>query len=544
MEMSNPLESFSRADAESMLRVMVKDKPTMQPPKSFMAAHREVVVVAHLLRPIEKDSQENDNEASRAAVKQLAEEARKIWDVRTWENASFQENVARSNRPTTRMHLLLEFIGQRDPTPEEKVHGYNYILAIEQGKVNWPYPDLSTLMQTAWPRIKFGMPLLAAHLTIPGGLWELLVIKPGITVHKEGVENLPSFFRETVFGEEAGGKDKSESKSAKRKDRATEDKDSPRPFLQPDTLSSPIRSASRQSTSTTASTTPTMAAPGRSSTMTMSRAENRLQELVEEFLTQRRGPTRDESSHARGLIRAIKQGAWSEPRESHRRVMSIASCARDIFDADSQASSRSKDEYPRRSDLSSTAANQAAGKELVLREDEKRNGKRPASASPAQNPQKRRQRSGIDMSDGVTVHQDGRTIKVSGDNAIVNLTGGDADSGNTQSLQNPEGTTYLTNSAPIYNQNVNSGAGQQNITVTGGFNPPPPPPTPAIAPIEYIVPEEPESRTNHDSGQQQFIVTGDVKNNATPMGDASGHAQTLHNPHGRTHLRVTAPIYN
>ena len=86
-----------------------------------MGARREVAAVAHLLRITEKDSEENDDKASRSAVKQLAKVARKTWDLRTWENASLEGNIACSNRPTTRIHLLLEHIEQRDPMQEENM---------------------------------------------------------------------------------------------------------------------------------------------------------------------------------------------------------------------------------------------------------------------------------------------------------------------------------------------------------------------------------------------------------------------------------------
>jgi hypothetical protein len=221
-------------------------------------------------------------------------------------------------------------------------------------------------------------------------------------------------------------------------------------------------------------------------------------------------------------------------------MLSVVSRARETFDPYLQPPLGSLSEDTRQSSMSLAATKEVAGKEPVLRKEEKKNGKRHASASPPRYPQKRQQRepkkSTIGMSDGeIRVDQNGwaqgrpgRTIKVSGVNAIANLTGGDIDNGNTQSLENPQGTTYLTNSALIFNQNINNGAGQQNITVSGAFNPPPPPPTSAAVPTEYIVPEEPERRTNQDSGQQQFEVSENVTNNNTNntmlIGNASGHA--------------------
>jgi hypothetical protein len=169
---------------------LIQDKSTRQVPLNFLETHTELFTAAHLLRIIEEDSAKGDDETARAATRELAEEARKTWKLEMWENSSLQDNIAHLNRPETRMHLLLDDIVHRDPTPDENWQGHNYILTIEHGKGDWLQPDMMVLMQTAWPRIKFGIPLLAAHLRIPGNMWGLLGITDGIPVEREGLKEV------------------------------------------------------------------------------------------------------------------------------------------------------------------------------------------------------------------------------------------------------------------------------------------------------------------------------------------------------------------
>jgi hypothetical protein len=67
-------------------------------------------------------------------------------------------------------------------------------------------------------------------------------------------------------------------------------------------------------------------------------------------------------------------------------MLSVVSRARETFDPYLQPPLRSFSENTRQSSMSLATTNEVAGKQLVLHKDEKKNGKRPASASPPRNP--------------------------------------------------------------------------------------------------------------------------------------------------------------
>ncbi|KAG9193769.1 hypothetical protein G6011_03804 [Alternaria panax] len=125
-------------------------------------------------------------------------------------------------------------------------------------------------------------------------------------------------------------------------------------------------------------------------------------------------------------------------------------------------------------------------------------------------------------------------------NDVQNSTNGQ---GGSQTLENPFTTNFLTDSAPIYNQNANSGFGQQNIKVNGNFEVPSSY-TPAAAPHEYEVRLEPERHEQRGSGSQKFDVSNGIKNKTAGDDRSGGYSQTLTGPHDHTHLRTMAPVYN
>ncbi|CAN9277545.1 unnamed protein product [Alternaria alternata] len=178
------------------------------------------------------------------------------------------------------------------------------------------------------------------------------------------------------------------------------------------------------------------------------------------------------------------------------------------------------------------------GRELVLR-----GGKLSPRSSPASDPSGRRQRQPIHpipVSSARVDQKDGAQRVTAGNAHIQNSTNAKAGS---QTLENPSATNFLTNSAPIYNQNVNSGSGQQNIKVIGDFEVPSSY-TPTAAPPEYEIPFESEHNEKRGSGLQKSNVSNGIKNKTAGDDRPNGYSQTLRDPHGRTHLRTMAPVYN
>ncbi|CAN9194492.1 unnamed protein product [Alternaria alternata] len=178
------------------------------------------------------------------------------------------------------------------------------------------------------------------------------------------------------------------------------------------------------------------------------------------------------------------------------------------------------------------------GRELVLR-----GGKLSPRSSPASDPSGRRQRQPIHpipVSSARVDQKDGAQCVTAGNAHIQNSTNAKCGS---QTLENPSATNFLTNSAPIYNQNVNSGSGQQNIKVIGDFEVPSSY-TPTAAPPEYEIPFESEHNEKRGSGLQKSNVSNGIKNKTAGDDRPNGYSQTLRDPHGRTHLRTMAPVYN
>ncbi|OAG19026.1 hypothetical protein CC77DRAFT_1010245 [Alternaria alternata] len=178
------------------------------------------------------------------------------------------------------------------------------------------------------------------------------------------------------------------------------------------------------------------------------------------------------------------------------------------------------------------------GRELVLR-----GGKLSPRSSPAFDPSERRQRQPIHpipVSSARVDQKDGPQRVIGGNANVQNSTNAKAGS---QTLENPSATNFLTNSAPIYNQNVNSGSGQQNIKVIGDFEVPSSY-TPTAAPPEYEIPFESEHNEKRGSGLQKSNVSNGIKNKTAGDDRPNGYSQTLRDPHGRTHLRTMAPVYN
>jgi hypothetical protein len=313
------MNSLTRADAERLLREAINDRKTRVIPLSFLAEAIEKAMVGHFLRFIKKDS-ENDDEPTRANAEQLIAEANPTWDLGEYGNTTIEDDIRHLSRPDHCLRYILTDIGARDPTSEEKVNGLTWVLDIEDDKVDWSHPDLSVLTQTAWPTIMFGVPLLEAYLEIPSYLHEALGIKPGLRIYKRGMEN--STLREDdasyVFAKEEGGKGESESRTAKGKDRAMEDKDSSRSFHQPNTRSSSNHSAAEGSTPTPDSVTPAMAAPNRPSTTLFTRDEDDLQRRVERLLAENRQPTGQEVFNAQYLVDSIERRSRSLSHEDCR----------------------------------------------------------------------------------------------------------------------------------------------------------------------------------------------------------------------------------
>ena len=264
--------------------------------------------------------------------------------------------------------------------------------------------------------------------------------------------------------------------------------------------------------------------------------QGHLQSLMAKVRKELRPPTQIETSYATNLTQAVEKEAWKESQEVRDSMLGLAQEARRMFGL-------------RPFDMSLNRENEADGKEMVLRNG----GKRSASTAPAPNPSKRQQRepirppppphSGKIDQKSETLDQSSRVRHIKEENTVTNSQNGPHGHGHSQSIENPSATSFLTSSAPIYNQNINSGSGQQNINVYGVFEPPPPPATGA-APTEYEIPTEPEHRLNRDAGQQRFSINDTVTNKTAGDGNPGGHKQTLKGPHGNTHMRMTAPVYN
>ncbi|CAN9179267.1 unnamed protein product [Alternaria alternata] len=174
------------------------------------------------------------------------------------------------------------------------------------------------------------------------------------------------------------------------------------------------------------------------------------------------------------------------------------------------------------------------GRELVLR-----GGKLSPRSSPTSDPSERRQRQPIHpipVSSARVDQKDGAQRVVDGNAYVQNSTNAKCGS---QTLENPFATNFLTNSAPIYNQNVNSGSGQQNIQVIGDFELPSSY-TPTAAPPEYEIPFESEHNEKRGSGLQKSNVSNGIKNKTAGDDRPNGYSQTLREPHG---LEADSRIY-
>ncbi|KAI4664192.1 uncharacterized protein J4E79_003694 [Alternaria viburni] len=279
-----------------------------------------------------------------------------------------------------------------------------------------------------------------------------------------------------------------------------------------------------------------MAAPMGTTTKQPTSNQGHLQSLIAKIRKEVRRPTQIEISYANNFTQAVEKEAWKESQEVRNSMLGVAQDARRMFGL-------------RPFDMSLNVENEADGKEMVLRNG----GKRSASTAPAPNASKRQQRepirppppptSGKIDQKSEALDQSGRVRHIKEENTVTNSQNGPHGHGHSQSIEAPFATSFLTNSAPIYNQNINSGSGQQNINVYGVFEPPPPPATGA-APTEYEIPTEPEHRLNRDPGQQKLSINDTVTNKTAGDGNPGGHKQTLKGPHGNTHMRMTAPVYN
>ncbi|KAI4961175.1 hypothetical protein J4E86_000201 [Alternaria arbusti] len=278
-----------------------------------------------------------------------------------------------------------------------------------------------------------------------------------------------------------------------------------------------------------------MAAPMGTTTNQPTSNQGHLQSLIAKIRKEVRRPTQIEISYANNLTQAVEKEAWKESQEVRNSMLGVAQDARRMFGL-------------RPFDMSLGGENEADGKEMVLRNG----GKRSSSTAPAPNPSKRQQREPIQPppppsrkieQKAEAVDQSGRVRHIKEENTVTNSQNGPHGHGHSQSIEAPFATSFLTNSAPIYNQNINSGSGQQNINVYGVFEPPPPSATGA-APTEYEIPTEPEHRLNREAGQQKFSINDTVTNKTAGDGKPGGRSQTLKGPHGNTHMRMTAPVYN
>ncbi|KAI4676845.1 uncharacterized protein J4E84_009440 [Alternaria hordeiaustralica] len=279
-----------------------------------------------------------------------------------------------------------------------------------------------------------------------------------------------------------------------------------------------------------------MAAPMGTTTKQPTSNQGHLQSLMAKVRKELRQPTQIETSYANNLTQAVEKEAWKESREVCDSILGLAQEARRMFGL-------------RPFDMSLNVENEADGKEMVLRNG----GKRSASTAPAPNASKRQQRepirppppppSGKIDQKSEALDQSGHVRHIKEENTVTNSQNGPNGHGHSQSIEAPFATSFLTNSAPIYNQNINSGSGQQNINVYGVFEPPPPSATGAAS-TEYEIPTEPEHRLNRGAGQQKFSVNDTVTNKTAGDGKPGGHNQTLKGPHGNTHMRMTAPVYN
>ena len=258
-----------------------------------------------------------------------------------------------------------------------------------------------------------------------------------------------------------------------------------------------------------------MAPPMGTTTKQPTSNQGHLQSLMAKFRKELRLPTQIETSYANNLTQAVEKEAWKESREVRDSMLGLPQEARRMFGL-------------RPFDVSLNGENEADGKEVVLRNG----GKRSSSTAPAPNPSKWQQRepirpppsphSGKIDQKSEAPDQSGRVCHIKEENTVTNSQNGPHGHGHSQSIEAPYATSFLTNSAPVYNQNINSGSGQQNINVYGVFEPPPPPATSA-APTEYAIPTEPEHRLNQGAGQQKLSINDIVTNKTAGDSNPGGH---------------------
>jgi hypothetical protein len=277
-----------------------------------------------------------------------------------------------------------------------------------------------------------------------------------------------------------------------------------------------------------------MSAPMRTKTkqQIIALSPGKLWNMVHQLRLHPRTLTQPEITFANKLIKVVEEQAWKESLEVRDRLLDIAQEARKM--------------YRPPNFMFTNGDNETEGKEVVLRSEAKQSAG--TSSSPGSS---ERQQYGPDRiasrPSPSTVHidpnggpqrQPGCTPHIVEDGATFNAYHGM--DGHSQSVDNPSTTSYFTSNAPIYNQNINSGSGQQNIKVFGMFEPP----ATGATPSGYEIPVKPEHHTQRDNGQQRLFTNNPVTNSTAGNGKPGGHSQTLKIPHGLTHMRVTAPIYN
>jgi hypothetical protein len=208
----------------------------------------------------------------------------------------------------------------------------------------------------------------------------------------------------------------------------------------------------------------------RTSTATLTSSDSSLQSLVNKLRYEQRLPTRTEISYAENLCQAIEKQAWTECVSYRERMLGLATHPRKVFNTPFTRHSSDRDDDPGRSGIYLDRDNEDEDREFVLRTGEKRS----ACTLPASNPSKWQQRQPNRSAPECSARSDQRhsdqgdldvSFVIARNNDILNSTNDEG--GHSQSLENPSATNYLTSSAPIYNQNVNSGSGQQNIDVRG-----------------------------------------------------------------------------
>jgi hypothetical protein len=255
----------------------------------------------------------------------------------------------------------------------------------------------------------------------------------------------------------------------------------------------------------------------------------KLRNMVQQLRLHPRTLTQPEITFANKLIKVVEEQAWKESLEVRDRLLYITQEARKMYNLPNF--------------MFTNGGNEAEGKEVALQSEAKQSAGTSSAPVPSKwqqsEPDRQVPPSTVRMDqNGGAQGQPGRTPYTVEYDATFNAYHGM--DGHSQSIDNPSTTSYFTSNAPIYNQNINSGSGQQNIKVYGMFEPP----ATGATPTGYEIPMKPEHHAQRDSGQQRLFINNPVTNITTGDGKPGSHSQTLKLPHGLTHMRVTAPIYN